>query len=96
MLNLKEEAYALAYYLGKGDACASHYLARLIEADTQGAFQPFAQALAARVREQLERWAELGVLDLEEMLEDEMYQLFKATAIDWDGWPGSDRPDEET
>ena len=52
-LNVKNEADALAAALSKGDPEASLHLARLIEADTNGVFQPFAQALAARLRDHL-------------------------------------------
>lgn len=95
VINIKEEANTLADYLSHGDSCASNYLARLIEADTQGAFQPFAQALTARLRDHLARWAELGVIDPDETLEDEVYQLLKTTAVDWDGLPCNGRPGEE-
>ena len=93
---LKEDAYAVAYYLSNGDPVASHYLARIIEADTQGAFQPFAQALAARLCDLLERWAELGETDPYVTLEDEVYGLFQTTAIDWDGLQHNGRPGEES
>ncbi|MCB0163113.1 MAG: hypothetical protein KDI79_02730 [Anaerolineae bacterium] len=85
-IDIKTETAALAHELGNGSPQASHHLARLIEADTTGVFQPFAQALAARLREVMERWGQLGVTDPEITLEDEIYHLLKETAVDWDGW----------
>jgi hypothetical protein len=58
-------------------------------------FQPFAEALAARLRDHLHRWAELGVTDPELTLEDEVYELLKRAAIDWDRFPCNGRPGEE-
>jgi len=94
-LNVKEEAESLAYYLTAGNPCASLYLARLIELDNQGTLQPFADALAARLQDHLQRWAELGSIDLDVVLEDEVYQLLKVTAVDWDGVPYTGYPGEE-
>ena len=42
--------------------------------------------LAARLRDELERWAQLGVADPDVALEGEVYHLLKVTAVDWDGW----------
>jgi hypothetical protein len=94
-LDLKAEAEALAVELSQGNPCASMHLARLIEVDTRGAFYPFAEALAARLRNHLERWAELGVTDPEITLAEEVYHLLKLAAIDWDGLPCNGRPGEE-
>ncbi len=93
--NLKTEAEALVTNLQQGDRCASYHLARIIELDTQGVFEPFAQALTARLRDNIERWAELGVTDPDIVIEDEIYQLIKATAIDWNGQPCNGRLDDE-
>lgn len=95
-IDVGQEAEALVNYLLKGDPCASKHLARLIEADNQGAFLPFAEALAARLRDHLHRWAELGVTNPEETLEDEVYDLLKRAAVDWDGLPCNGRPGEES
>jgi hypothetical protein len=94
-VNLSEEAKTMVAYLEQGDPCASVHLARLIEADTQGALRPFAEALAARLSDHLERYAELGVTDPEVALQDEVYRLMKFAAIDWDGIPCGGRPGEE-
>lgn len=94
-IDLKQEAEAFIHYLTIGDPCASRHLARLIEADSQGALRPFAEALAARLRDYLHRWAELGVTDPEETLQDEVYELLKRAAVDWDGLPCGGRPGEE-
>lgn len=94
-LDLKAEAEALAVELSQGSPCASMHLARLIEVDSRGAFYPFAEALAARLRNHLERWAELGVTDPEITLAEEVYHLLKLAAIDWDGLPCQGRPGEE-
>jgi hypothetical protein len=85
VLNLKHEAEALAYDLSQGDPCASVHLARLIEADVRGVFRPFAEALAARLSDHLARYAELGITDPQVTLEDELYALLQAAAIDWNG-----------
>ncbi len=94
-IDVKEEAAALTEYLVNGDPCSSICLARLIEADQRGAFRPFAEALAARLRDHLHRWAELGVTDPEQTLDDEVYQLLKRAAADWDGFPCEGRDGEE-
>jgi hypothetical protein len=94
-INLRDEVDGLLECLVKGDRRASVHLARLVEADTKGALQPFAEALGARLCDHLHRYAEIGVLDPNRTLEDEVYGLFKNTAIDWDGFPKSGRPGEE-
>jgi hypothetical protein len=94
-IDLKAEAEALVEALQKGDICASHHLARLIEADTMGCLRPFAEALAARLCDHLNRYAETGICDAQEALEDEVYRLFQLAAIDWDGLPCAGRPGEE-
>ncbi len=94
-INLEKEAVALVHHLKEGDCCASINLARLIQADTQGVFQPFAEALAARLQDHLSRWAELGETDPRITLEDEVYQLLKVASIDWNGHPCNGRPGEE-
>ncbi|MCG3209653.1 MAG: hypothetical protein FOGNACKC_03280 [Anaerolineae bacterium] len=94
-VNLEKEAENLVQSMHKGDLCGSVHLARLIEADTRGVFQPFADALAARIQDHLGRWAELGETDPHITLEDEVYHLLKAASIDWDGAPCSGRPGEE-
>jgi hypothetical protein len=43
----------------------------------------------------LSRYAELGVTDPYETLEDEVYQLIKSAAEDWDGTPKTGRSGEE-
>lgn len=94
-INLQEEASIMASYLEQGDPCASVHLARLIESDTQGAFRPFAEALAARLNDHLKRYAEMGVTDPDVTLEDEVYRLIRFAAADWDGIPCGSRPGEE-
>lgn len=95
-LDLETEAKALVMDLSRGDPCASMHLARLIEVDTKGVFYPFAEALAARLRDYLDRWAELGITDPEITLEEDVYHLLKLTAVDWDGLPCTGRPGEES
>ena len=70
-------------------------MSRLIQADTQGALQSFAEALAARLGDHLNRYAELDITDPHTMLEDEVYRLIRTTAIDGDGLPKTGRPGEE-
>lgn len=94
-LNVKEEALTLASNIIDGNLDASHHLARLIEADTKGVFQPFAQAFAARLHDHLKRWAELGIPEPDAALEEAIYELLKFTAVDWDGYPSTGRPGEE-
>lgn len=95
VFNVKEETEMLGQDLVNGDSCASFRLARLIEADSQGVFEPFAAALAARLRDHVVRWAELNVTDPEITLDDEVYQILKAAAVDWDHLPCTGRPGEE-
>ena len=92
---LREEVEALHECLGRGDPRASVHLARLVEADTQGALQPFADALSARLCDHINRYAELGVTDPYEALEDEVYRLIKSAAEDWDGTHKTGRAGEE-
>ena len=87
VFDVKAETELLAQDLMSGDTCASFRLARLIEADSKGA--------AARLRDHVERWAELDVTDPEITLDDEVYQILKAAAIDWDHLPCTGRPGEE-
>ncbi len=94
-VNLPAEAESLSDCLARGDTQASVHLARLIQADTQGALQPFAEALAARLCDHLNRYAELGITDPHTTLEDEVYRLIRTAAIDWDGMPKTGRPGEE-
>jgi hypothetical protein len=94
-INLRDEVEGLLDCLTRGDTQASVHLARLIQADTEGVFQPFAEALAARLCDHLNRYAELGVTDPHTTLEDEVYKLIRTAAIDWDGLPKRGRPGEE-
>jgi hypothetical protein len=94
-LNVKDEAEALASTLSQGNPEASRHLARLIEADTRGAFQPFAEALVARLCNYMGKCPELGDLDPDEILEDAVYHLLKVTAHDWDGLPHTEELGEE-
>jgi hypothetical protein len=84
-INVKEEAEALVVTLCQGNPEASRHLACLFEADTQGAFQPFAEAVAARLRYYVDEWLDEGVTNLDEALEDVVYHLLKISARDWDG-----------
>jgi hypothetical protein len=93
--NLRDEVESLYECLTRGDKQASVHLARLIQADTSGAFQPFAEALAARLCDHLDRYAEIGVIDPHTTLEDEVYKLLQTAAIDWDKIPRTGRPGEE-
>ena len=95
-IDLKEEVEGLLDCLVRGDQRASVHLARLIQADTKGALQPSADALHARLSDHLHRYAETGVVDPDTTLEDEVYGLLQKTAIDWDGFPKTGRPGEET
>jgi hypothetical protein len=94
-IDLQEEANKLVHHMSTGETCASNHLARLIESDHKGTLVPYAEALAARLRDHLHRFAELGETDPEVTLEDEVYQLLKKAAIDWDGLPCTGRPGEE-
>jgi hypothetical protein len=94
-INLRDELEALAVDLNQGNPYASVHLARLIEADSKGAFRPFAEALAARLNDHLKRYAELGITDPEITLCDEVYRLLQITSLDWDRLPCNGRPGEE-
>ena len=94
-INLREEIEALFRCINTGDTQASVHLSRVIEADTKGALQPFAEALTARLCDHLDRYAELGVTDSRETLEDEVYNLIRTAAVDWNGLPRQGRPGEE-
>lgn len=93
--DVREECRALAEDLVRGDPHASVHLARLIEKDHGGALRPYAEALAARLVDHLERWQELGAVDIHRALQDQLYPLFRLTADDWDGLPHEGRPGEE-
>jgi len=93
-INLEEETQALLKCLRAGDTDASHHLARLIEADDQSVFLPFAEALSARLRDHLQRFAELNITDPDETLDEEVYQLLKGAAIDWSDIPAQGRMGE--
>jgi hypothetical protein len=94
-INLRQEIDALFDCINRGDTQASVHFARVIRADNRGALQPFAEALAARLCDHLNRLAELGETDPHTTLEDEVYRLIKTAAIDWDGLPKTGRPGEE-
>jgi hypothetical protein len=94
-INLNQEVAALGDCLHRGDPAASVHLARLLQADTHGALQPYAEALSARVCDHLNRYAELGITDPHTCLADEVYRLMKTAALDWDGLPKTGRPGEE-
>ncbi len=94
-INLREEIDALFDCITRGDRRASVHLARVIQADTKGALQPFAEALTARLSDHLHRYAELGETDPNTTLEDEVYRLIKTAALDWNGLPKTGRPGEE-
>jgi len=94
-ISLREEIDALFDCISRGDTQASVHFARVIQADTQGTLQPFAEALAARLCDHLNRLAELGETDPHKTLEDEVYRLIQSAAIDWDGRPKTGRPGEE-
>ena len=93
--NLSTAANTLIHDLEIGDPSASHYLAQIIESDEKGALQPFADALAARLQDHLDRWAELGETDPQITLGDDVYNLLKNASIDWDGMVHPGRPGEE-
>lgn len=94
-LNPTTEAKNMANCLEHGDPRASIHLARLIETDEKGVFQPFADAVAARLTDHLSRWAELDETNPVVTLEDEVYQILKVASIDWDGLHAQGRPGEE-
>lgn len=94
-IHLRAEIDALFDHMTRGDGRASVHLARIIQADTQGALQPFAEALAARLCDHLSRCAELGESNPYNTLRDEVYRLIKMASVDWDGLPKTGRPGEE-
>jgi hypothetical protein len=94
-INLRDETEGLFGCLTRGDAHASVHLARLVEADTRGALRPFSEALAARLCDQLNQYAELGETDPYVALEDEVYNLIQKAAVDWDKIPRTGRLGEE-
>jgi hypothetical protein len=94
-LDLRDEIEGLFDCVNRGDTYASVHLARLIESDTRGTLRPFAEALAARLCDHLNRYAEIGLTDPYTALEDEVYKLIEAAAIDWDRVPRTGRPGEE-
>ncbi len=95
-INLRQEVEGLLDCLTRGDRQASVHLARLIQADSRGALQPFAEALGARLCDHLNRYAELGITDPYTCLEDEVYRLIRTAAVDWDHRPKTGRPGEES
>jgi hypothetical protein len=94
-INLRDEVDRLYDCMICGDKYASVHLARLIQADTSGTLQPFAEALAARLCDHLNRYAEIGVTDPYTALEDEVHNLMQKAAIDWDKIPKTGRLGEE-
>ena len=94
-INLRDEIEGLLDCLTRGDTYASVHLARIIEADIRCTLQPFAEVLTARLCDHLDRYAELGITDSRETLEDEVYNLIRTAAVDWNGLPRSGRPGEE-
>jgi hypothetical protein len=94
-IDLREEIEGLFECLTKGDKQASVHLARIVECDTKGTLQPFAEALSARLCDHLHRYAEMGIIDPNRTLEDEVYGLLKVAAVDWDGYLHKGRPGEE-
>lgn len=93
-INLEAEVQALLKCLKEGNPDASHHLARLIEADDQSVFLPFAEALSARLRDHLQRFAEINITDPDETLDEEVYQLLKGAALDWSDMPTQGRMGE--
>ena len=94
-IDVKTEGEALVDCLRRGDPRASVHLARLFTADRDGALQPFAEALAARLSDHLSRSAEAGPLDSWDALQDQVYELIQSASIDWSKIPGKGRPGEE-
>ena len=72
-IDLRKEIEGLYECMLRGDKRASVHLARLIESDTKGALQPFAEALSARLTDHLHRLAESGTVYPNITLEDEVY-----------------------
>jgi hypothetical protein len=94
-LSTRDEIEGFLDCLDRGDTYASVHLARLVQTDTKGALQPFAEALAARLCDHLGRYAEIGITDPFVALDDEVYKLLQIAAIDWDRRPKIGRPGEE-
>lgn len=97
-LDVQAEVEALAEDIANANPHASVHLARIIEADERGLFRPFAEAVGARLLDHVVRCCELcakGVPLTEIDIQEETYQLIRASAIDWDGLPASGRPGEE-
>jgi hypothetical protein len=94
-IDMKQEVDEFYRCLSQGDRRASVHLARLIEADTRGTLQPFAEALAARLCDHLDKYADLGETDSRVTLDDEVYRIIRTAAIDWNGHPRNGRPGEE-
>ena len=94
-IDLRDEIEGLYDCLTCGDTYASVHLARLIHADAGGALQPFAEALAARLCDHLNRYSEIGISDPHTTLDGEVYRLIQTAAIDWDKIPRPGRPGEE-
>lgn len=94
-INLRDEIEGLLDCLTRGDTYASVHLARIIEADIKYTLQPFAEVLTARLCDHLNRYAELGETNPYITLEDEVYTLIQAAAVDWNGQPKTGRPGEE-
>ena len=65
-INLSNAASTLIHDQERGGPKASHYLAQIIESGKKGALQPFADVLAARLQDHLDRWAELGETEPED------------------------------
>jgi hypothetical protein len=95
-IDLRAEIEGLFDCLISGDKRASVHLARLVECDTEATLQPFAEALSARLCDHLHRYAEMGIIDPNRTLEDEVYGLLKVAAVDWDGFLHKGRPGEES
>jgi hypothetical protein len=94
-INLRDELEGLYDCMICDDIHASVHLARLVEADVKGVLRPFAEALAARLCDHLNRYAEIGVTDPYTALEDEVHNLMQKAAIDWDKIPKTGRLGEE-
>ena len=77
------EAKKLLDCMERGDPRASVHLARLFVADDKQALDPFAEVLAGRLIDHLNRLADIGVTNQYSALEDEVYTLMQAASIDW-------------
>ena len=80
-IDIRDEVESLYECLTRGDKQASVHLARLIQADNSCALQPFAEALAARLCDHLNRYAEIGVVDPHTTLEDEVYNILHTLSL---------------